>query len=131
MLQNAYLDAKFRFDTDENEPGKESCVVANRRSSSDEVLRLEVRQVWEAETRSATTRHSFLGSFSAVSKRNFASKYAFCSIFQNLQNYLAEFSKSCKILQKIAIFAENQHLFVKIWKFLQNFTKFRKILQIF
>ena len=25
MLQNAYLDAKFRFDTDENEPKKECC----------------------------------------------------------------------------------------------------------
>ena len=31
MLQNAYLDTKFRFDTAENEPGKEWCVVANRR----------------------------------------------------------------------------------------------------
>ena len=29
MLQNAYLDAKFRFDTDENEPKKEWCVVAD------------------------------------------------------------------------------------------------------
>ena len=27
MLKNAYLDAKFRFDTDENEPKKEPCVV--------------------------------------------------------------------------------------------------------
>ena len=31
------------------------------------------------------------GSFSAVSKRNFATKYAFDSIFQNLPDYLAEF----------------------------------------
>ena len=30
MLKNAYLDAKFRFDTDENEPKKEWCVVADR-----------------------------------------------------------------------------------------------------
>ena len=30
MLKNAYLDAKFRCDTDENEPKKESCVAANR-----------------------------------------------------------------------------------------------------
>ena len=42
---------------------------------------------------SATTHHFFKGSFSAVSKRNFATKYAFCSIFQNLQNYLADFLK--------------------------------------
>ena len=31
------------------------------------------------------------GSFSAVSKRNFARKYAFCSIFQNQPDYLTEF----------------------------------------
>ena len=36
----------------------------------------------------ATTHHSFLSSFSAVSKRSFATKNAFCSNFQNLQNYL-------------------------------------------
>ena len=52
--------------------------------------------------RLATTLHSFLGSFSSVSKRNFASKYAFCSIFQNLQNYLADFWKFYKILQTFA-----------------------------
>ena len=69
----------------------------------------------------------FPGSFSSVSKRNFASKYAFFSIFQNLQNYLAEFSKSCKILQK------NQRCLAKIRKFskkLQNFVKFREILRL-
>ena len=41
--------------------------------------------------RSATTHHSFLGSFSAVSKRNFATKYAFFQVFRDLQNYLADF----------------------------------------
>ena len=34
---------------------------------------------------SITTHHSFRGSFSAGSTPIFASKYAFCSIFQNLQ----------------------------------------------
>jgi len=38
-------------------------------------------------------------SFSAVSKRNFASKYAFDSIFQNLPDYLAEFFEIRQILQ--------------------------------
>ena len=41
----------------------------------------------------ATTHHSFLGSFSTVSKRNFAIRHAFCSNFQNLQNCLADFLK--------------------------------------
>ena len=44
----------------------------------------------------ATTHHSFRGSFSAVSTPIFATKYSFCSIFQDLQNELAEFSKMCK-----------------------------------
>ena len=56
--------------------------------------------------RLATTHHSFLGSFSAVSKRNFATKYAFFQVFRDLQNYLAAFLKK-----------------------LQNFAKNRKILQ--
>ena len=56
----------------------------------------------------ATTYHSFLGSFSAVSKRNFATKYAFFQVFRDLQNYLADFLKK-----------------------LQNFAKNRKILQFF
>ena len=42
-------------------------------------------------TRLATTHHSFLGSFSAVSKRIFATKYAFFQVFRDLQNYLAVF----------------------------------------
>ena len=46
------------------------------------------------------------GSFSAVSKRNFASKYAFDSIFQNLPDYIADICKFGEILQ--------------IWRHLQN-----------
>ena len=42
-------------------------------------------------SRLATTHHSFLGSFSAVSKRNFAIKYAFFQVFRDLQDYLADF----------------------------------------
>ena len=65
----------------------------------------------------ATTHHSFLGSFSAVSKRNFATKYAFFQVFRDLQNYLADFfKKSYKILQEIAKFS----------KMLRNFRIFAK-----
>ena len=38
-------------------------------------------------------------SFSAVSAPIFARKYAFCSIFQNLPDYLADFFKIWQILQ--------------------------------
>ena len=48
----------------------------------------------------ATTHHSFGGSFSAGSKPIFASKYAFFSIFQNLQENHLFASKFCKFLQK-------------------------------
>ena len=36
-------------------------------------------------------------SFSAVSAPNFANKYAFFSIFKNLQDYLVDILKLCKI----------------------------------
>ena len=90
----------------------------------------------------ATTHHSFLGSFSAVSKRNFASKDAFCRIFQNLQNYLADFlkklqdfEKNRKILQNFARICEisgfckeRVQIFAKIADFLlQNFASFKII----
>ena len=44
-------------------------------------------------------------SFSAVSKRNFASKYAFDSIFQNLPDYLAEFFEIWQYFADSATFA--------------------------
>ena len=76
-------------------------------------------------TRLATTHHSFLGSFSAVSKRNFATKYAFFQVFRDLQNYLAAF------LKKLQNFAKNRKIlqnFCEISGFLQNksavFAKF-------
>ena len=52
----------------------------------------------------ARTQQSFGGSFSAGSKPIFASKYAFFSIFQNLQEYHLLASKFCKILQKKIVF---------------------------
>ena len=48
----------------------------------------------------ATTHHTFPGSFSAVSKRNFATKYAFFQFFRDLQNYLGDFLKKLQNLQE-------------------------------
>ena len=86
--------------------------------------------------RTATTHHSFRGSFSAGSKPIFASKYAFCSIFQNLQENHLLASKFCKFLPKICktlkicdIFWEILHKFQKSAKFWQNFQNFRRNLQ--
>ena len=73
----------------------------------------------------ARANRSLEGSFSAGSTPIFASKYAFCSIFRDLQNYLAKFSKVFKILQnlKSAIFLKNHHLFCKNP---ENFAKSRR-----
>ena len=63
----------------------------------------------------ATTHHSFRGSFSAGSTPIFASKYAFCSIFRDLQeNHLL----ASKLLQKFC-----EHL-AEIYENVQNFSKF-------
>ena len=56
--------------------------------------------------RLATTHHSFQGSFSAVSKRNFGTKYAFFQVFRDLQNYLADFLKKLQNFAKIAKICE-------------------------
>ena len=45
-------------------------------------------------------------SFSAVSAPIFATKYAFCSIFQNLPDYLAEFFEICQNFAKFTTFAK-------------------------
>ena len=45
-------------------------------------------------------------SFSAVSQRNFASKYSFDSIFQNLPDYLAEIFEIWQNFAKFAAFAK-------------------------
>ena len=67
---------------------------------------------------------SFWGSFSAGSKPIFASKYAFCSIFQNLQENHLLASKFCKFLPK------NWKILQKFWYFLANFAKFSEIRKI-
>ena len=76
----------------------------------------------------ATTHHSFLGSFSAVSKRNVATKYAFFQVFRDLQNYLADISKKLQNnlnLQKMVLKSQ------KVAKFLRNFRIFAKKMLIF
>ena len=64
--------------------------------------------------------HSFRGSFSAGSKPIFASKAAFFSIFQNLQENHHLASKFWKFLPK------NWKNLQTFWHFLANFAKFCK-----
>ena len=75
------------------------------------------------------------GSFSAGSTPIFASKYAFCSIFQDLQNYhllASTFAEFCKFPRTFQGFEKKKFTKIaKIASFLQNFAKFCKILQIF
>ena len=162
MLSNAYFLAKFRFDTAENEPAKNQqnlnftkfANFANlprspfasdvfyarcrgrlagvpragggaRRSDA----RLEVAEAYGVLT---FLRQTLQGSFSAVSKRNFASKYALESSRRDLHNAFLctalkshiflkvcqNFAKSCKNFQKCTKFAKFSKIFYKIW---QNF----------
>ena len=69
------------------------------------------------------------GSFSAVSKRNFARKYAFDSIFQALQD-LHPFAplQSQNFSKKIGL--KNQHFLWKFSKIFANVAKFAKFCQI-
>ena len=81
--------------------------------------------LWVAVLRgAATTQHSFGGSFSAGSTPIFASKHAFFSIFQNLQENHLLASKFCKFLQK---FAKKLTLVCKFCKILQFFAIFSEI----
>ena len=68
---------------------------------------------WSRRDRTPRTRRSFFGkfsakcrSFSAVSAPIFASKYAFCSIFQNLSDYLCENFAIWQNVVNLARFAE-------------------------
>lgn len=79
----------------------------------------------------------FCGSFSAVSKPNFASKYLFCSIFQDLHNEhafapptaqnLQTFAQFCKFLMTFPDFLKILLKFDEIVLFFgENFTEFRR-----
>ena len=114
-LSNAYLLAKFGFDTAENEPSQvcpiEQCSTRERVVAA-EAAEFRAAKAGGMKTGPAFATHGRLGcgwnrvrglgsaklgklanfckflagSFSAVSKRNFARKYAFDSIFQALQD---------------------------------------------
>ena len=130
MLQNAYWLAKFVFDTAENEPSK-SLQNSREWSENPDVFNYVNFAVRKPEVgplgsvpdghglpamlglTSSGARMSVFGkfsanfrSFSAVSAPIFASKYAFCSIFQNLADYLAEMFE------------------IKFWQILSNFADF-------
>ena len=96
MLQNEYLLAKIGVDPAENEPSKDLAPptstgrLAARRTSlaggitaiprAVDYVPLMASAIFAADLATAdlaTTHHSFLSSFSAISKRNFATKYAF------------------------------------------------------
>ena len=67
-------------------------------------------------------------SFSAVSAPIFARKYAFCSIFQNLPDYLAEIFETWQIFADFATFAKCCWIFTEIADFSNLF--FVKILRL-
>ena len=117
MLQNAYLLAKIGADTAENErnfaenlpkignypTGPAPTCGTGAPPGSGPVGFLPIFGKFSAKLR----------SFSAVSAPIFASKYAFCSIFQNLPDYLAEIFEIWQYFANFATFA----------KFLLNFHK--------
>ena len=72
------------------------------------------------------------GSFSAVSKRNFARKYAFDSIFQALQDLhtsapLQSQNFRKKSVWKISNFCESSAKFLQMLQNVAKFAKFQKI----
>ena len=71
--------------------------------------------------------HSFRGSFSAGSTPIVASKYAFCSIFQALQENHLLASKFAKLGRISRNFAKMLIIFWKFSEKMQNFEKFYKI----
>ena len=84
MLKNVYVLAKIGADTAENEQHFAENLPTGRRvtgAEADVGTRRVVANCWQISAK--------FRSFSAVSTPIFASKYAFCSIFQNLPDYRA------------------------------------------
>ena len=71
------------------------------------------------------THHSSGGSFSAVSKPILTTKYSFSSIFRDLQDYLAEFSKFCWFSRYFAQYLQIFRIFAKICESFSKFVIFR------
>ena len=147
MLKNAYLLAKIGADTAEN--GRKFAETVPKIGNYPTGSRLDgqvergappgLREglLAEALERRGASRgriccESLAGSFSAVSKRNFARKYAFGSIFQALQDLHTLHHCNLKILaknrfEKSAIFVKIQQKFCrccKTCKILPNLKNF-------
>ena len=149
MLSNAYFLAKFRFDTAENEPAKNlqnfrkmhfsktQPEAAGRegperleifdglRALLGALLLLEgvaALRAYLAGVRDGI-RQTLEGSFSAVSKPNFASKYAFESSRRDLHNALLCTAPKSHFFQKISRICQNLRNF-KIFRFceIRNFS---------
>ena len=86
MLQNAYFLAKIGADTAENEQHFAEILPTGRRVAD----RCPEGRGGRAQLPVFGKISAKCCSFSAVSAPIFASKYAFCSIFQNLPDYQAE-----------------------------------------
>ena len=134
MLKNAYLDAKIGVDPAENEPRKECWAgVGPRNRAGVSGPRGALRGRQPLAPRRAQHRRPMKANFvkifvkflsifcqiSAKSSQIFASKIAFFSIFQNLQDFTKLCKNSAKFLQT----------FCKLLPFLSNFQKILKILQ--
>ena len=83
-LSNAYLLAKFGFDTAENEPSKVCRIPWQLSNAGRRARRVALRGPLRYEEFDETWQ----GSFSAVSRPNFARKYAFESSRRDLHNAL-------------------------------------------
>ena len=153
ILQNKHLLAKICFDDAENEPFSFNFVnfssdclqgfnfdraPAPPRNNTSNCFRVVVKVYKPLRLLSSDYHFSlFCGSFSAVSKPNFASKYSFCSIFQDLHNEhafappttqnLQTFAQFCKFLMTFPDFLKILLKFDKIVLFFgENFTEFRR-----
>ena len=106
MLKNAYLDAKIGFDTAENEPSKVRGFLTGVGGVTTFWSRAQCLRSKPNISQIFQPNHQTLeGSFSAVSTPIFASKYAFFSIFRDLQDSHtfaplrnSKFADFCKIL---------------------------------
>ena len=87
MLSNAYFLAKFRFDIAENEPAKNLQNFRKMHFSKDAFFENAFFENAFSKMHFSKFCKFFAGSFSAVSKRNFATKYALGSSWGDLQNW--------------------------------------------
>ena len=89
VRKNEYLVAIVAVDPAENEPSKDRQEQVHGEFGWDR----QDRRPGHLPVIFTDFYRSLEGSFSAGSTPIFASKYSFCSIFRDLQNYLAKFSK--------------------------------------